>query len=317
MTLNQLEYALAVSQYGSFKLAAEKLYLTQPALSMQIQKLEQELGIRIFDRTQSPVTITDDGAKFLERAREIVTATRQLYDFSVNLNQDFDGQVKLGIIPTLAPYLVPWFVEPLLKAFPQFRLDIHELITEKVIQGVLSGELDAGIISTPVSVSGLNVMPLFYEKFYIYTSEKSMYGHDAIDLRNIEYSNLWLLEEGNCFRDQINNFCDLNKIRKNKQLVYRSHSIDALIRLVDAKGGITILPELSTLSLSQEQEENIREISGKPKAREISIIKSRFRGKERFIAKITEYIRTNIPKTMLSSEGLEIVDPEIQVSLRP
>jgi LysR family hydrogen peroxide-inducible transcriptional activator len=134
-----------------------------------------------------------------------------------------------------------------------------------------------------------------------------------INLNKIKYENLWLLEEGNCFRDQINNFCDLNKIRQNKQFVYRSNSIDALIRLVDTKGGMTILPELSTLSLSETQEENVKAIAGKQKAREIAIIVPKNYDKERFIAKLKYYIQNNIPGSMLTSKGLEIVDPEINI----
>ncbi len=313
MKLNQLEYALYLVKYRSFKQAAEKLGISQPALSMQIQKLEEEFGIRIFDRNSSPVKVTSDGELFLERAQEIVTAAHRLTEFSTQLNDQYNGTVKIGIIPTLAPFLVPLFIDPLVRDLPNIRLDIHELITEKVVNGVRSGELDAGIISTPLSVYGIQTIPLFYEKFYIYSSDIHHLNDIKINLNNINYENLWLLEEGNCFRDQINNFCDLNKIRKNKHFIYRSNSIDALIRLVDTKGGMTILPELSTLSLSKEQEENIKTIAGKPKVREIAIIVTKNHDKERFISKIREYIQKNIPKPMLSSKGVEIVDPEINI----
>lgn len=313
MTLSQLNYALAVARYGSFKHAAERKGLSQPALSMQIQKLEDEIGIRIFDRTIVPLSITRDGSLFLERAQEIVTAAQRLSEFSGKLNEDFDGEIKIGIIPTLAPFLVPLFADQLLKDYPKFRMDIHELITEKVVKGVRSGDLDVGIISTPIKVYGISAIPLFYEKFFIYSTDKIISDGLPINLNKINYENLWLLEEGNCFRDQINNFCDLKKIRKNKQFVYRSNSIDALIRLVDTKGGMTILPELSTLSLSVEQEENVKVIAGKPKAREIALIVTKNYDKERYIEKLKTYIQNNIPKTMLSSKGLEIVDPEINI----
>lgn len=313
MTFSQLDYALAVAKRGSYKQAAERLSISQPALSMQIQKLEDEIGIRIFDRTGSPVKITSDGALFLERAQEIVAATYRLSKFSSQLHEDFSGEVKMGIIPTLAPFLVPLFADQLLTDNPHFRLDIHEIITEKVVNGVRSGELDAGIISTPIRVYGITAIPLFYEKFFIYSSEDYLGTELKINLNKIKYENLWLLEEGNCFRDQINNFCDLNKIRRNKQFIYRSNSIDALIRLVDTKGGMTILPELSTLCLSKEQEENVKHIAGKPKAREIAIIVPKNYDKERFIERIKTYIQSNIPKSMLSSKGLEVVDPEIHI----
>lgn len=314
MTLNQLEYALEIARYGGFKYAADKKQISQPALSMQIQKLEDEIGIRIFDRTGSPIKITADGQLFLERAQEIVAGAHRLTEFSSKLNEDFNGEIKLGIIPTLAPFLVPLFADQLLSDYPNFKMDIHEVITEKVVNGVRSGELDAGIISTPINVYGIESLPLFYEKFYIYSSEQQIDNELGVNLNKIKYEHLWLLEEGNCFRDQINNFCDLNKIRKNKQFVYRSNSIDALIRLVDTKGGMTILPELSTLTLTEYQEENVRMIAGKQKAREIAIIVTKNYDKERYIDKIKSYIQGSIPKSMLSSKGLEIVDPEIKIS---
>ena len=313
MTLTQLEYALAIAKFGSFKSAADKRQVSQPALSMQIQKLEDEFGIRIFNRKGNQLKITSDGELFLERAQEIVAASHRLSEFSSNLNDDFSGDIVLGIIPTLAPFLVPLFADPLLSDNPTLKLDIHEITTEKVVNGVRSGELDAGIISTPINVYGIEAIPLFYEKFFIYSTEDHLENELHVNINKISYENLWLLEEGNCFRDQINNFCDLNKIRKNKQFIYRSNSIDALIRLVDTKGGMTILPELSTLSLSDYQEEYVKQISGKPKAREIAIIVPKSHDKERYIDKIQTYIQGNIPKSMLSSKGLEIVDPEIDI----
>ena len=313
MTLNQLEYAVALAKYGSFKYAAEKKGVSQPALSMQIQKLEDEIGVRLFDRTTTPVKITEDGAKFLERAREVVAAANRLADFSDKLQEEFGGALKIGIIPTLGPFLVPLFIDPLQRDYPDFKLDIYETITEKVVNGVRSGDLDVGIISTPIEVYGIQTMPLFYEKFFIYSTDEVAKGDLQINLSKINYETLWLLEEGNCFRDQINNFCDLNKIRKNKQLVYRSNSIDALIRLVDSKGGMTILPELSTLSLSDMQEENVKVIAGTPKAREISIVLANKHDKARYVEKLKFYIRENIPKSMLTKTGLEIVDPEVHI----
>lgn len=313
MTLTQLNYALAIAKYGSFRYAADRRNISQPALSMQIQKLEDEIGIRVFNRKANPIKITTDGALFLERAQEIVASASRLSEFSSKLTHDFSGEINIGIIPTLAPFLVPLFADPLLNDHPTFKLDIHEITTEKVVNGVRSGELDAGIISTPIDVYGITSIPIFYEKFFIYSSEEHFEKNVHINLNKISYDNLWLLEEGNCFRDQINNFCDLNKIRKNKQFIYRSNSIDALIRLVDIKGGMTILPELSTLSLSEFQEENVKKIAGKPKAREIAIIVPKNYDKERYIDKLKIYIQANIPKSMLSSNGLEIVDPEIKI----
>lgn len=313
MTLTQLQYALDLARCKSFKKASEKLNISQPALSMQIQKLEEEIDLILFDRSKSPVTPTNDGILFLERAQEIIVASNNLRSFSTSLQQDFKGTLKIGIIPTLAPFLVPLFAEPLQRELPQLKLEITESITRDVLRDVLSGKFDVGIISTPVDVHGIYTIPLFYEKFFLYSAEPGQDDEPVIKLKDITYEKLWLLEEGNCFRDQINNFCDLNKMRKDKPFVYRSNSIDALIRIVDTKGGMTILPELSTLSLSEKQEEYLKRMEGTPKAREIGLVTTKNPGKRRFIEKLQEYIVGNIPRSMLKAEGIEVVDPGVRV----
>ncbi len=309
MTFTQLKYAIALKKYGTFKRASSHLDISQPGLSLQIQKLEEDLGIILFDRTTSPIELTSEGQVFLSRAEEIVAGFDVLRGFTNELKTGFNDTLSLGIIPTLAPFIVPLFIDDLQLDFPDFKLDIHEMTTGDVIAAVKNGEMDAGLISTPVDVSGIRSILLFYERFFFYQSGNER--ENSITLENIDYSKLWLLNEGNCFRDQINNFCDLKKIRKNKRFVYRSNSIDALMRIVDTKGGMTIMPELTTLSLTEQQEENISPISNK--AREISIILRNVSNKERYVDKLGEYIRKNIPHSMLGKEKVEVVDPGINI----
>ena len=309
MTLAQLRYAINLQKYGSFKKASEKLSISQPALSLQIQKLENELGIGLFDRSSNPIVPTGDGVTFLAQAAEIIASVDHLQNRTLNLKNELEGTLTLGVIPTLAPFLVPLFIDQLQEAFPKFKLDIHEMITEDVITEVRGGFLDAGLISTPVEVYGIRSIPIFYERFFFYTSTQAK-GKN-IGLENIDYDSLWLLNEGNCFRDQVNNFCDLTKIQQGRSFNYRSNSIDALIRIVDTKGGMTILPELTTLSLDENQEENISPIL--KKAREIGVITQKTSLKEHFVQKMIEYIKKNIPGNMISAEGIEIVDPGIRM----
>lgn len=308
MTLQQLNYALELQKNDSFKAASKKLSISQPALSIQIQKLEAEIGIALFDRSSSPITTTDEGKKFLVRAQELVIGASALKNFSNEMKEDISGQFRIGIIPTLAPFLVPLFTDHLQSHHPNLDLDYHEMTTNNVIHGVRNGDLDTGIIATPVNVFGIVSKPVFYEKFYFYSSERAN-SRETMTLQNVDYKHLWLLNEGNCFRDQINNFCDLKEIRKGKQFIYRSNSIDALIRIVDMKGGMTILPELTTLSLSAEQENNISQI-GK-KAREIGIINRKNNSKDRLTNALIHSIKENIPSSMLTKKGIEVVDPEI------
>ncbi|MEQ8928001.1 MAG: LysR substrate-binding domain-containing protein [Fulvivirga sp.] len=312
MTLQQLTYALQLQKYGNFGEAAHHLKISQPALSLQIGKLEKEIGLLIFDRSKSPVVATTEGRLFLDKASTIVHQANDLKEFAQNTGDSLTGKLKIGIIPTLAPFLVPLFAYSFQEKYPGISLDINEVITEKTVIGVRDGQLDAGILSTPIHASGVESHPLFYEKFYLYSSPNVPKRQRT--LATIDYRKLWLLDEGNCFRDQVNDFCNVSKIRENKDFIYRSNSIDALIRIVDSKGGMTILPELTTLILNEEQEENISEINtGKTKAREVGLIKRPRTNKENMISVLMDHIVASIPKNMLNANKLEVVDPNIHM----
>lgn len=312
MTLTQLRYALVLKKHQNFKKAAEQLQISQPALSVQIQKLEDEIGIKLFNRSGSPVQMTRDGDLFLIKAQEVVNNARQLSNFAQELKEDYSGSLEIGVIATLAPFLVPLFSHAIQKDYPNLQLIFKEQTTEVIVNAVRSGELDVGIISTPINVYGVQAIPLFYERFYIYSSESNDNANE-IRLEDIKYDRLWLLNEGNCFRDQVNDFCDIKSIIKGKKFVYQSNSIDALIRIVDTHGGMTILPELTTLSLNEYQEENLKFIQGKPKAREIGIVVTPNYDKVRYVKLLEMYIQSNIPSHMLSQNDYEIVDPNIQM----
>ena len=312
MTLTQLRYALVLKKHQNFKKAAEQLEISQPALSVQIQKLEDEIGIKLFNRSGSPIQVTRDGDLFLIKAQEVVNNAKQLTTFAQELNEDYSGSLEIGVIATLAPFLVPLFSHAIQKDYPNLQLVFKEQTTEVIVNGVRSGDLDVGIISTPIDVYGIQSIPLFYERFYMYSSESGE-GSNEIKLEDINYDRLWLLNEGNCFRDQVNDFCDIKSIRKGKKFIYQSNSIDALIRIVDTHGGMTILPELTTLSLNEYQEENLKVIHGKPKAREIGIIVTPNYDKVRYVKLLEEYIKQNIPSHMLKKNDYEIVDTNIQM----
>lgn len=311
MTLNQLKYALMLQRVGNYKLAAKKLGISQPALSIQIQQLEEQIGVKLFDRSTNPISPTLDGAEFLKKSEEIIVQSQNLLNFSGELKKDFNGTLKVGIIPTLAPFLIPLFIGPLQEDYPHFKLDFYELITEEIVKSVKRGDLDVGLLSTPVKSSGIECMALFYEKFYLYCSKDN--AHHKFNLRDVDHRELWLLDEGNCFRDQVSNFCDIKEIRSHKNFIYRTNSIDALIKIVDNKGGITILPELSTLTLNEEQEERLKEIDERNKAREIGMVVIPNYDKKRFINKLKEYILKNIPGHMLKWEDYEVIDPQINI----
>jgi LysR family hydrogen peroxide-inducible transcriptional activator len=302
MNLNQLEYALGLEKYGNFTRTSTHLNISQPALSLQIKNLEEDLGITLFDRAHNPIVPTTEGKKFLEKARELVILKKELGEFAASLKDELEGTIRLGIIPTLSPYLVPLFIPELSAKFPKLTFDIAELLTEEILTLLKRGELDVGIISTPLEHANFVIEPIFYEKFFYYSNHEGT----AVDL-----DSLWLLEEGNCFRDQVDDICALRDQSIKSNLIYRCNAIDSLIRMVDHYGGSTILPELTTLSLPADQEGRINEIGNK--VREIGIVYRKSSERKRFIDELKQAIALSIPKRMLDPKGKEIVDPGIQV----
>lgn len=309
MNLHQLEYALTLERLGSFTHAAKSLGMTQPALSLQIKNLENEIGIALFDRSRSKIEPTEQGLKFLLRAGEIVSASKHLKDYAIALSTQFSGVLRLGVIPTLSPFLVPMFIDEFTNEYPEITIEIHEQLTEQILQQIRLGELDGGIISTPITRQGIEVTPLFYESFYLYKNDELFDSLESFSISNIEIENLWLLEEGNCFRDQVNDICSFRNIRSNTRMKYLCSSIDSLIRMVDHYGGATILPELTTLSLGSDQEKHLALLDNK--IREIGFVNRKLSGKEHLFEALINTIKQNIPTRMKQSNGREIVDPGI------
>ena len=215
MTLNQLESALALYRLGAFGKAAEYIGISQPALSIQIQKLEDEIDISLFHRTSNPITPTEDGQAFLLKAQEIISGVHQLQAFSQELKADFSGSLTIGIIPTLSPFLVPLFINDLQRDFPKIKFTIKEQMTEQIIQNLRHGALDVGLISTPVELSGVTSVPLFFEKFLLYTSGETT-QKTQLEVEDIDQSQLWLLEEGHCFRNQVEKICAFRQKKEIK-----------------------------------------------------------------------------------------------------
>ena len=303
MNLVQLEYALALKKLGSYSRAAKSVGISQPAMSIQVKKLEDNVGINLFDRSQKKVVTTPEGELFLERAQLLVLQARQLKGYAQELKEEYTGELRIGIIPTLAPYLLPLFIEELHKQFSKLQVHVKEAITEEIVQGIKSGDLDGGIISTPIgSKVQFATKPLFYEGFLLFVSEQhTLYAKEEVAVRDIPLKDIWLLREGNCFRDQVNNICELASKEESKQLFYfESNSIESLCRIVEHKGGITFLPELTSLHVNSEREEMIKELAGPKHVREISMIHLPRHVRETHMDQLAEVIRQSVPKKMLS-----------------
>lgn len=274
MTLVQLEYVVAVDTYRSFVLAAESCFVTQPTLSMQIQKLEEELQIRIFDRSRQPVVPTEIGEVVIRQARIILAESKKIHEIIQVEKDEVEGELKIGVIPTVAPYLLPLVLGRFIDKYPKISLQIWEYTTAKIIRELKVGLLDCGILSTPVMEKELTEKPLFYEPFVAYASKNSqLLDKREVSPEDVLNDKLWLLNEGHCMRGQVLNICQRKRILDpSDSLQYNTGSVETLKRMVDINAGITILPELSIADFDEDQINKVRYFKSPEPVREISIV---------------------------------------------
>lgn len=309
MTFVQLEYIVAVDTWHHFAKAAEKCFVTQPTLSMQIQKLEKELGIKIFDRSKQPVVTTEAGAAIIAQARKILAERDSMNEMLYAKKGVLTGELKLGIIPTLAPYLLPLFIPSFTQKYPMVKLTVNEMTTEFVISRLREGKIDAGILVTPLNENGIKEHPLFYEEMMAYVSRKNTaYKKTYVLPQDIDPNKLWLLEEGHCFRSQIVNLCELRKAsREGSHFEYEAGSIETLKRMVELNDGITIVPELATFNLTNKQLELIRHFKKPSPMREVSLVTHRDFVKKRLIDALKNEIEASIPEKLRKNKDTYVV----------
>ncbi len=247
-SLTQLEYVLAVHKLGHFAKAAEHCFVTQPTLSMQIQKLEASLGTTIFDRSKKPILLTEQGHKLVLQMRTIVQEANKLEAINdAGKSGILAGNLTVGVISTLAPYLMPRVLPILRKMYPELHLSIHEMQTHKIIEGLNEDTIDVGLLAIPLRMPQIHERHLFWEPFSLLCRN----DHPLSKLKAIRYSSLksddiWLLEEGHCLRNQVLDICSHMK-RKNSSHLYRfeSGSLETLKRIVESIGGYTLIPDLA------------------------------------------------------------------------
>ncbi len=306
MNFQQLQYIVAVDVHRNFAKAAQACFVTQPTLSMMIQKLERELTIKIFDRSKQPVIPTETGKLIIEQARRVLQEGQRIQEIVDQQKGKVAGELRLGIIPTLAPYLLPLFINQFLEKYPEVQISITELITDQILLQLKKGKLDAGILVTPIEDDRIREYPLFYEPFYVYTThhhDKQYYLPEDIDPNE-----LWLLEEGHCFRTQIIRLCELRKAAK-RRLEYQAGSIETLKRMVENQDGITVLPQLALDDLSTEQMARIKPFAEPRPVREVSLVTHRDYIKKQLIDKLREEILAGVPKELERVEPQQVVKP--------
>ena len=309
MTFTQLAYIVAIDNCRHFAKAASQCFITQPTLSMQVQKLEEELGLKLFDRTKQPVVPTEAGAAIIEQARKILGEKNMIEEIVQQKKGIITGLLKVGIIPTLAPYLLPLFIQKFIRQYPLVKLTITELTTELIIAKLREGKIDVGILVTPLDEQGIKEQPLFYEEMMAYVSKKDKaFKKTYLLAQDIDPNHLWLREEGHCFRSQIINLCELRKASaEGGHFDYEAGSIETLRRLVEQNDGITILPELATLDLTAKQMQLIRHFKQPAPVREVSMVTHRDFVKKRLVELLKRSILDSLPEKIKKNKPQNIV----------
>ena len=306
MNLQQLEYIVALDTHRHFAKAAENCFITQATLSMMIRKLEEELNMILFDRSKQPVVPTEAGKIVIDQARTVLKEAAQIKQLSKEMKLSVQGELRIGIIPTLAPYLLPLFLPSFLKKYPSVKLKIIEQTTEQIIQMLSADKLDVGLMATPVVNKNFKAWHLFYEEFKVYvaTDDKSFRKKYLLP-EDIDVNKLWLLEEGHCLRSQTLNLCELQKKQaKAHNLDYETGSIESLIKITEMNEGITIVPELATLNFDDVALQKLRHFKPPVPVREISLVTYRHFIKQKLLDVLSEEIKQNI-KPVLSKPKKE------------
>ncbi|MCM2281228.1 MAG: LysR substrate-binding domain-containing protein [Bdellovibrionaceae bacterium] len=300
MTLTQLSYILAVDQHRHFGLAAESCFVTQPTLSMQIQKLEEELGTTIFDRGKQPVEPTDLGRLILAQARIVVGEAKKLEQLVSSHRDQVEGTLRLGVIPTLAPSILPLFIGQLAEKYPQLDITVEELQTHQIVERLKADSLDLGILVTPLASPPIIEHPLFHEPFLLYCAP----GHPLLKTKKVSEKDLstkevWLLNEGHCFRDQVLSLCSDPKRGRNHEghkLKFESGNLETLKKMVDQGTGYTLLPLLAAEDIQDEgKRKRLREFASPVPTREVSLVHHRLYTRQAIVQAVMTEIRLRLP----------------------
>lgn len=309
MTITQLKYVLAVAEYQNFTKAAERTFVTQPTLSMQIQKLEDELNIKIFDRSKKPIALTPVGEKIVIQAKNIVNEADRMQDVVDQEKGFVGGEFRLGIIPTVMPTLLPMFLKTFTVRYPKVQLKIEELTTDEIITQLTEGHLDAAIAATPLDIEHIKERVIYYEPFVGYVPESHrLFQKEQIEREDLEIDDILLLEDGHCFRDGVINLCKVNKLSQGESFQLESGSFETLIKLSHEGLGMTLLPYLHTLDLKESQQKHLRYFPDPSPARSVSLIYHRSELKMQIINALHDVI-SGVIRGAIAFQDVQIISP--------
>lgn len=301
MNLQQLRYIIAVNRFRNFAKAADACNVTQPTLSAMIVKLEEELDLRIFERTNKSVTPTNAGLKIIRQAESVLMEVDRISEILSEDKGLIGGRLNLSVGPTVAPYILPKFIKHYRKLYPTVDLSIEELKVEFMLDALLRGEIDAGIAISENLRQGILEIPLYTEKFYVYLAESCWRKLPVFNPETLEHESMWIMKEAQCLRDSAFSFC---KAHAKGHRIYEAGSIETLIRIVDENGGYTIIPEMHLPFLTDKQRQNVRKIeSDHLSQRRVSLYIKEDYIRQRMLNTIVDTLKSYMPDGMLS-EGI-------------
>lgn len=309
MTITQFQYVLAVAKYKNFTTAAENSFVTQPTLSMQIQKLEEELGVVIFDRTKKPLQITEIGEQIIKQAQVIVNESERMNDIVAQEKGVIGGEFRMGIIPTVSPTLLPMFLANFIHKYPKVCLKIEEQSTENILRKIENGSYDAAIVATPLHLPNIIEKPLYYEPFVAYIPDNHrLQNSKTIYSEDLDVNDILMLEDGHCFKESVLNICNQDVIEAKKYFQLKSGSFETLIRLANEGLGMTLLPYLHSLELKDNEKRYIHSFAEPHPAREISLIHHKNELKMQIIKALHDVI-SGVIRGAIAFHNVKIISP--------
>jgi LysR family hydrogen peroxide-inducible transcriptional activator len=304
MTITQLEYIVALAEHQNFSKAADFCCVSQPSLSMQIQKLEEELNVIIFNRKAKPICPSPQGEEIINTARRILVDTKSILSLSKGWSADVSGSVSIGVIPTIAPYLIPKFLSKFQKSFPQLSIRIAETTTENIKKELKAGKLDIGILVTPLNDEFVEI-PLYYEELFLYSNAYNSLGEIE---KILDPEKLWLLEEGHCLSNQVNSICNMqNRQHVESRIAYDTGSLETIVRLAEDGNGQTIIPQMLINYLDPTNQNKVFDLPSPSPVREISIVHTNQYTRKGIIQAFKKAILAEIPEEWLKLTGRSII----------
>jgi LysR family hydrogen peroxide-inducible transcriptional activator len=290
MTIIKLEYLIAVANCGSFSLASQQSFVTQPSLSMQIKALEEELGVILLERTKKPVIPTEAGEVVIRNAREALKAYNYVRESVNELRGEIAGTLRLGVIPTVGPYLLHRFIPEFMRKYPKIELDVYEMETQPIVAALQRDSIDAALLSSGTTPDGIMEYELFSDRFHLYVSPSNdLYERSNIRIEDIDMRQLILLSQGHCMRDQVLELCQAHRATHSRYN-FECGSLETLLRIVDCTNCVTVIPEMATAFVSEDRRGQIKTLAKGATSRKIALAVRRTYVKHSIISALREAV---------------------------